>query len=75
MRKVEKADYLSVINFENGTIPRPIRVRNEDGNLDIAKILGIVADETKNIVADGDFRNIFYEIVTICMETEGYHSD
>lgn len=75
MRKVEKADYLSVINFENGTIPRPIRVRNEDGNLDIAKILGIVADETKSIVADGDFRSIFYEIAAICMETEGYHSD
>ncbi len=75
MRKVEKADYLSVINFENGTFPRPIKVRNEDGKLDIAKILGIMADETKNIVADGDFRNIFYEIVTICMETDGCYSD
>lgn len=75
MRKVEKADYLPVINFENGTFPRPIKVRNEDGKLDIAKILGIMADETKNIVADGDFRNIFYEIVTIYMKTEDHHSD
>lgn len=75
VRKFDKSDYLSVISFENGTFPRPIKVRNEDGKLDIAKILEIMADETKNIVADGDFRNIFYEIVTICMETEGYHSD